>query len=77
MKANVKVQKINKQKAKILRRNHIKRIMAMKRENLQHRRETKELLRKSEVLGKKMMLAVQNIEKLPSAGNDFLVKLLC
>ena len=51
--------------------------MAMKRENLQHRRETKELLRKSEVLGKKMMLAVQNIEKLPSAGNDFLVKLLC
>ena len=61
-------QKLTKQKAEMIKRNHLKRLMELKRQNLRHRRETKDLMRKSTVLGQKMMLAVQNIEKLPAAG---------
>ena len=65
----VKTVRTNKpKKAKIVRKNHVKRVMAMKRQNLNHRRDTKTLFRESEVLGKKMMLAVQKIENLPTAG---------
>jgi hypothetical protein len=60
--------KLSKQKAEMIKRNHLRRLMELKQQNLKHRRATKELMRKSTLLGKKMMLAVQNIEKLPSAG---------
>lgn len=59
---------MTRQKARMIKKNHLKRLMDLKRQNLTHRRDTKQLMRKSEILGKKMMLAVQNIEKFPSAG---------
>lgn len=69
--ATSKAAQISREKAKMIKKNHLKRIMNLKKQSLKHRRDTKQLMRKSEMLGKKMMLAVQNIERFPAAGAFF------
>jgi hypothetical protein len=52
-------------------RRRLERANQMKKQTMHHKRMTKELLHRSELISKKMMLAVQNMENTPLPGMSF------